>query len=275
MKHIPVKKLNQLIDSLLIEVSQVQYLKEYEKRENDLIKAFLPSVERYFTKQRIELLKLFNKQIRPLLEATVRSEWLPLWDEVVETTKTIISEPLEDAGETIYKEEYRSLLDFLGFDGTTPISFDIINRRAINFFNPDKLISQISDTTQGQIRNLVNEAVEQGLSYTQLSKNITNLFDEFNTKKDVNGRTRADRIAINEIRERNSAASEIVADELTKKGFDVEKRWLTRGDSKVRPSHNENEEQGYIPENKKFSSGDDRPPTDPNCRCVNIRRIKQ
>lgn len=277
----PVTQVHDLITSLLKEINQVEYIELFEKREDRFIKKLIPIVKRYVREQKKELLKRFDNDIKPLLqesnvtnlvEATIRSEWLALWEEVVEVTKDILIEPLEEAGETIFREEYNTLLDLLGFEGGSPISFDIVNQRAINFFNPEKTIKNISDTTQDSIRRLVNTAVEEGLSYTQLSKNISTMFSEFNTDKDKNGRTRADRIAINEIRERNSGSGQIVANELKNKGFTIEKRWITRGDNKVRPEHTENEEQGYIPVKDNYQSGDLRPPTDPNCRCVQTYR---
>lgn len=285
---LPVNQLHQLFDNLLLEVTVVQYIQDFEARERRLSKGITPNVKQFFTKQKTELLKRFDKVIKPLLSESAISSleevnipkkvWLPLWLQVVKETTVILSEPLEEAGEEIAVQEYRSLLDFFGFEGENPISFTIYNRRAIGAFNPLKSISNINSTTQDEINSLVDEAIRNGYSYTRLRRTLSSKFNSFNTKPDKNGRTRADRIAINEIRERNSKASELVADELTKKGYTIVKRWVSRGDNKVRAEHKAYEKLGYIPEKSEFKDEEtgkvaDRPPTDEGCRCVTVRRL--
>ena len=82
------------------------------------------------------------------------------------------------------------------------------------------------------------------------------------------------KIAINEIRERNSGAAEITANELKEAGFIIEKSWVTKGDNKVRPEHKANEAQGWISIDEDYQSGDSRPPTDQGCRCVQVYRSR-
>jgi hypothetical protein len=56
-----------------------------------------------------------------------------------------------------------------------------------------------------------------------------------------------------------------VADAVADRGIEVQKRWLAQPDAC--PTCEENAEDGWIPEDIIFASGDDSPPAHPACRC--------
>ena len=83
-------------------------------------------------------------------------------------------------------------------------------------------------------------------------------------------RERRETIAITEQRMATEAGKEALAKERGAKF----KLWITAGDERVSDIDVANEAQGWIPVDEAFSSGDDVPPSHPNCRCtVTYRRF--
>lgn len=53
------------------------------------------------------------------------------------------------------------------------------------------------------------------------------------------------------------------------------KRWITAGDDLVSDMDVDNEAQGWIAFDEEFSSGDNQPPSHPNCRCTVTYRVSE
>ena len=155
--------------------------------------------------------------------------------------------------------------------GEVGISFALDNPLAVAFAEARaaEAVTQINDTTRDALRRLVVEAVDAGWSYDQLSEAIGERFEEMATGGD-NPRSR--RIAVYEMGNAYEAGSETAVNELVAAGLEMEKAWLSAGDAKVRPAHQANAAQGWIPMADDFGSGDRRPPTDPGCRCTLLYR---
>jgi hypothetical protein len=208
-------------------------------------------------------------------EALTGSDWLPLWYETAAATALPFSESLEAA-----------LLDALLFGGgellrslavdevDLGISFDLENPRAVAWakMHAAAQVARIDDTTRAQLNTLISQATEEGWSYTRLSDAIADRFGEFATGG-PNPRSR--RIAVFELGDAYEAGNEMAARELMAAGIPLEKKWLTVGDDRVRPSHRGNQNQGWIDYDDTYQSGDFRPPSDPGCRCTTLTRRKK
>lgn len=208
-------------------------------------------------------------------EALAGSDWLPLWYDTAAATALGFSESLEASILDALLFGGGELLRSLGDDEIDlGISWNLENPRAVAWarMHAAELVAVIDDTTRVQLNSLISQAVTDGWSYTRLSSAIADKFQEMATGGD-NPRSR--RIAVFELGNAYEAGQEMAARELMAAGIPLEKKWLSVGDDRVRPSHRENQNAGWIEYNDNYPSGDFRPPSDPGCRCVTLTRRKR
>lgn len=204
-----------------------------------------------------------SESVRPLREISP-AEWEYLVDGVMMSEQAAFVEFASEVTFAALMAGYTDLVDGIGDIG---LSFALENPRATAYAQQHAaaLVRQINDTTRGYLRTMIGNAVRDGMSWTRLSDEISYRFQEFSVE-------RADRIARHEMRNAYEAGNETAARDMKAAGLKMEKSWLSIGDEKVRPSHRDNQAQGWIPLDDAFGSGDDRPPTDPGCRCVLLYR---
>lgn len=148
------------------------------------------------------------------------------------------------------------------------ISFNLENPRAVAWAirHAAEQVTKINDTTREAIRRVIVNAVETGQSYDKTADALAQLF-EFSP-----GRAR--RIAVYEIGAAYEQGKITAADEMIADGLTMQKRWITAGDSRVRPAHVANALAMWIPKDGQFpGDGASQPPTDPGCRCSLIWRV--
>ena len=133
-------------------------------------------------------------------------------------------------------------------------------------------MTKINDTTRSYLNAMISQAVDEGWSYDRLSNAIGSRFTEFATGGD-NPRSR--RVAVYELGDAYEEGTQLAAKELQAAGLEMEKKALTAGDDRVRPSHEDNASAGWIPLDDEFPSGDMRFPSDPGCRCTTLYRRKR
>lgn len=125
-----------------------------------------------------------------------------------------------------------------------------------------KRITGINDTTREEIKEVIREGLDAGLTVTEIAYGT----DSFSGIAQVFDRAfdyRSEMIARTEI---STAYGEAELD--TYKEFGVEeKEWITAGDDRVSEECADNEAQGAIPLDEAFKSGDIHEPAHPNCRC--------
>ncbi len=123
--------------------------------------------------------------------------------------------------------------------------------------NPDSLFA-ISDTTRDDIRAAVEDAIENGTPAADLADTISDLgaFSD----------ARAMMIARTELIAANNKGH---MSAFKNSGVVQYKAWSTAGDDDVDEEICQaNEDQGPIPLDDDFDSGDSEPPGHPNCRCT-------
>jgi len=229
---------------------------------------------RLFLSKFSSLRKEVDANAAKLAEAVSSSDWLPLWYETAAATAGNFSGDLETAildallfsGGNLFDELQADELDI-------GISWKLENPRAAAYAKTHAAgqVKLIDDTTRDGLNGLISQATEEGWSYTRLSEAIGSKFVEFATGGD-NPRSR--RIAVYELGDAYEAGNEMAAYDLQKAGLTIQKKWLTVGDDKVRPTHTENQSAGWIDLDDSFPSGNGRPPSDPGCRCVTLHRRK-
>lgn len=130
------------------------------------------------------------------------------------------------------------------------------------------LAKKLDETTASEIERILVAGLEEGLSYSQIAKLITEKFSDF-------GAARARMIAITEIGNAYSDATLQNALHLEDSGIAMEKSSLTVGDDKVDGECEANEAAGWIAAAATFPSGHSRPLYHVRCRCaLLVRRAK-
>lgn len=139
-------------------------------------------------------------------------------------------------------------LDKLGVTGQD--AADYATQRA------GELVQGINDTTRQKIADAVGTGIEERLGVDGTSRLIRSVLEGFST-------ARAALIATTEM---NGAMSEATLRKLTGDGIEY-KQWII-ADEDADEVCQGNEDDGPIPVDQAFSSGDFRPPAHPNCRCA-------
>lgn len=160
--------------------------------------------------------------------------------------------------------------------GRVGISFDLDNPEAVDYLEALETLQlsnykgSISRTTKEAIQKLLVDGARDGLSYSELAKQIMD-----QGESGVFSYARGELISVREIGFAYSKGERIVIDEyIEETDAEMEKNWLTAGDGNVRPEHLENERAGWIPIDEKFPGTDESeaPSEDFGCRCVTSYR---
>jgi uncharacterized protein with gpF-like domain len=129
----------------------------------------------------------------------------------------------------------------------------------------------ISKTLKEDLKKIIADGVQEGLSYSSIAKQIRET-DPF-----IFSKSRAELIAVNEVGRAygfgtHEPSRVLVEDE----GYIMEKKWVSSNDDRVRKTHAENAQAGWIPFGSLFpGTGDEYAPSqkDIRCRCTSTSRI--
>lgn len=213
-----------------------------------------------------------------LYESVSPSDWLPFWDAAARDARLDLEDPLQAAILDMMILGGGDLMTGLGIAAAEQeelgISWNLENPRAVQYAQQHAAaqVTKINDTTRSYLNSMVSQAVAEGHSYDRLSEAIAARFIEFATGGD-NPRSR--RIAVFELGNAYEAGNEMAARELVGAGLMMQKKALTAGDDRVRPSHVDNAAAGWLEIDDPFPSGDMRFPSDPGCRCTTLYRRRE
>lgn len=152
------------------------------------------------------------------------------------------------------------------------ISFDLTNIHAVQYLSGVKTLhlsdrqGSIDKTTKDHIIDILRNGINDGSTYTEMSKVIREQADE-----GIFSKARAQAIAVHETAKAYEFGNrEPLREYEGRTGDQVYKKWVTVGDDKVTPECAENEDQGWILLDVPFKSGHATPPRFPNvhCRCT-------
>ena len=158
-------------------------------------------------------------------------------------------------------------------DYSLGISFTLKNPRAVKWAKgySANLITMLDDTSKAQIRTIIVDGLDRGLSYNAIAKNITQLYADFAQPPLKGGprhvRTRAQLVAITETANAYQQGNYLAVQQATSKGLKFEKKWLTVGDKRVSKGCATNAANGWIKLEDEHSSAHLHPPRFPGCRC--------
>lgn len=191
--------------------------------------------------------------------------WSELPEYLVDVVPVIMERGKEDTKQDFKKEMPQGYS--LWFDiETSPASIYI---RELEELHLSQRKWSISKTTNDELRKIIADWIDEGLSYWQVAKLIRET-DPF-----VFSKSRAELIAVQEIWQAYWFWNYQPIKDMAETGLVFEKRWITSHDWLVRPSHKENEEMGWIPMNEVFAwTGDECSPSKEfRCRCYQENRI--
>lgn len=163
------------------------------------------------------------------------------------------------------KDELQSLA-VLDFEVSLTIDDDIAKDYALNRWG--ELIKAINATTQKQMGELINKAMDEWRSKGYLAEQINTKFKQYNE-------IRSALIAHQEIALAYGNSKRL---QFTQHAGEFQQVWRkraqTQNDGQVRPEHYQNQEDWYIEADKAFSgTGDMNEPFWRNCRCTVSYRL--
>jgi SPP1 gp7 family putative phage head morphogenesis protein len=171
---------------------------------------------------------------------------------------SVLIDPTEEELSALYAAGLSTGLPLVGLD----VDLDQANERSVDWARDRaaSLITQIEENTRDMLRDTVAQAIEEGWSADELAQEIAGSIGFSDERAQTIARTET--IAANN--QGNLAAYKDAAAQ----GIALMKEWLTAGDDLVSEECQANEDQGPIPLDDDFDSGDDAPPLHPNCRCA-------
>lgn len=200
------------------------------------------------------------------LAEAAEPRWQQLWLEALEETREDFEQPIAEASSAVYQLAAEKIS--ASFKGA--FAFDLANPRAVDYITnrAPVAVSQINETTRSDVRRIITAGVNEGKSYQAVAKELREKYEQFRTPRPQQHiRDRAESIAIYEMGDAYEQSTSDFARNMQDYGMQMEKKWLSVGDSRVRPEHTANQAQGWIGLNEEFQSGHQRPPSDPGCRC--------
>lgn len=131
------------------------------------------------------------------------------------------------------------------------------------------LVTRVDDTTRSRLRGLIDDGTHSGWNYNQIAQSIIGQFGEMAMgKPQQHIDSRAHLIAVTEMGNAFEDGSLGAARQMAAMGLEMEKKWLTVGDNRVSDGCRDNQAAGWIPVDRQFPSGHDRPLRFPGCRCT-------
>lgn len=218
---------------------------------------------RAFLKLFARLKPYFPKEVR---EAVSVADWLTLFGEATRATEPAFAEPIQLAAVRALEQGIAAAVADLAI---TDRIFTLEHPEAVRYLRVRGLtqVARIRETTRETLRRILAQAADEGWSYDRTAKAIRERYKHFSKE-------RARNIAVFELGDAYEHGNMLVARDLQAGGLEMEKQWLSVGDTNVRPDHRANQGQGWIPLDDAFQNGSERPPTDPRCRCTLLLRRK-
>ena len=212
-----------------------------------------------------------------LREVAERIDWEDLYDDAATETQLKFAEPLDEFSAKLLQAGMTAAATELDLETT----FDLAHPEAVAYLEQKGAdrVTKIRDTTRDRLRTLLTRAADEGWSYARTAREISALYRSMagpqrGVAQVSHLRSRAEAIAVFELGDAYEHGNMLVAKDLQASGLEMQKKWLSVGDDRVRPEHRANQEQGWIPLDDAFQDGNDRPPSDPGCRCTLLMRRK-
>lgn len=237
-------------------------------------------LERFFHQQKLQFMAKFEKfrdDFPGLKEAAtppdIAPDWEADWDYIAMMTVGLVADDITEAA------MLSMLKAGLAPVGTLNIgmSFTLKNPKAVDYLERygAKLVAKIDNTTRDGIKKIITQATDEGWGYGKTSSTIREMFDGFSAPSPLaHIQNRAEFIAVTETGNAYEFAALAQAQALQMAGLPMEKSWLVTG-GPICDDCQANADEGWIPLDDPFQSGDDRPLLHPGCRCALLTQWAQ
>lgn len=191
------------------------------------------------------------------------------YDAAIENASQAFHATFESALDPAFVGGMHATLADMEDPANLPPQFQLKNDAATQYSKEHAaaLVSQVNETTRGQLRNLLAKARANGDSYTKTANDINATFDGFSGASGLRHiRDRATLVATTESAFAYENGSHHAIMTLKGYGLEYDKSWSTAG-TPCETICEPNSHQGWISTNQSFQSGDTVPPGHPGCRC--------
>lgn len=168
---------------------------------------------------------------------------------------------IQDEQKFVFAQTFNAVLD----EFEVPVDsglFNQVSTRAVEFSDQRaaEMVSQITDSTRDMLRTAITNGLKNKLTKDQIANEIMGV------DSSVFGKDRSEFIASTEIRIANGNANLAGLQAVKDSGANILKQWDTK-DLEACPICIANEDEGPIPLDQEFSSGDQTNPAHPRCFC--------
>lgn len=191
------------------------------------------------------------------VKESLGSETKDILDPLLATLASNLTYKINEHLATIYLAASAEMITWGKTKGGIPIAYEGPPiEEAIDWASKHcaKLVSQMDEETKRRLAQVISEGIEQKRGIPGLASDIRKEFDDM-TKR------RAEMIARTETNDALSQAFMDRAHDMNITG----KEWVTADPCEICAG---NEAEGIVPIDHIFSSGHERPPAHPNCRCA-------
>lgn len=144
--------------------------------------------------------------------------------------------------------------------------------------NAARRVTAIDETTRRELNGLISRAVAERKTWRETAALIEGRYADMAGPPLFPSRThrrRAQMIAAFETRDAYEAGGLYQAQRYAAAGMLVEKRWVFLRDGRARDAHRDNGSAGWVELDHVYADGAERPPSDGNCRCVMMYRVRE
>lgn len=179
--------------------------------------------------------------------------------EEIEATQKVV----EKVGEKGYKRQWERFKEILINAGFGFSIAEIQNySKLFGETNLSDYKGAITRTTKEKVLTTIKEGLDNNLTYTELSKEITKV------SKELFWANRAKLIAVTELWKAYEYWAHLPIQKMKDAWFVMMKKWETCHDSRVRPAHSAAEAEGRVEDDFVYSHGYAYAWSEPRCRCT-------
>lgn len=211
-------------------------------------------------------------------EALSDDELSRLWFAVTLATEGPMAEVLDDLAPTAMRRGHQAAAAEVPASARAGISFDLQHPRAVEFLRNRgaERVTMIDSTTRDRLRTVLTQAGDEGWAYSRTVRQIRDTFTGFGGRSPLRHiRDRAELVVVQEMALAYGEGQRVAREQIMADGTQLEKNWLTAGDSRVDADCAANGAAGWIPANDSFPTGHGQEPAHPGCRCSTRSRVAE
>jgi hypothetical protein len=240
-------------------------LQRVEKRLKESAKELLGKVGEFVAERFKEIMEQQDDSHHALADADNLASLIDLSDILN------LHEPLLDELSVVIEEQSRQALASVGV-GDVSVLVDQVSAEAVRYAETRaaELVSLEGDeslvtSTRAMIRDTIANGLEENIGTPAIADELRQSYGF--------SELRAETIATTEVSMANAHAKKTAWDALDNEGAELVKEWFISADEGVCPLCEGNADEGEIPYDQDFSSGDEMEPGHPRCRCAVAVRV--